>query len=58
MLLTSVVNTGSKFAAGIVDTGGKYATVSTTQAKLVAKFAASVVDMHLDLHFGKYLKRP
>jgi hypothetical protein len=44
MLLTSVVNTGSKFADGIVHTGGKFATLSTTQAKLVAKFAAGVVD--------------
>jgi hypothetical protein len=44
MLLIGVVNTGSKFAADIIDTRGKFATVSTTQANLVAKFAAGVVD--------------
>jgi hypothetical protein len=32
------------FATGVVDTGGKFAPVSTTLAKLVAKFAAGVVD--------------
>jgi hypothetical protein len=32
------------FAAGIVDTGGKFATVSTTLAKPVVKFAVGVVD--------------
>ncbi len=37
---TGVVDTGSKFAAGIVDSDGK----STTQGELVAKFAAGVVD--------------
>jgi hypothetical protein len=31
-------------AVNIVATGGKFATVSTTLAKLVAKFAATVVD--------------
>jgi hypothetical protein len=35
------------FAAGIVDTGGKLPPVSTTLAKLVAKFAACVVDSTL-----------
>ncbi len=45
-----VIATGGKFAAGVVDTcgdtGRKFATgaVSTTLAKLVAKFAAGVVD--------------
>ncbi len=38
----------AKFAAGVVDTGGKFAAgvnaVSTTQGELVAKFAAGVVD--------------
>ncbi len=33
-----------KFAAGIVDTGGKLSLVSTTLGELVAKFAAGVVD--------------
>jgi hypothetical protein len=36
-----VVDTGGKFSAGVVDTGGP---VSTTLAKLVAKFAACVTD--------------
>jgi hypothetical protein len=47
--------TGDKFAAGVIDTGGKVSLmsltpvanlppVSTTLAKLVAKFAARVVD--------------
>ncbi len=31
-------------AAGIGDTGGKFATGSTTQGELVAKFSAGVVD--------------
>jgi hypothetical protein len=43
-----VDETGSKFAAGIVDTGGKFATginnTSETLVKLVTKFAAGVVD--------------
>ncbi len=33
--------TGGKFAAGVVNTDGN---LSTTQAELVAKFAAGVVD--------------
>jgi hypothetical protein len=35
--------TGSKFAAGIIDIGGKLPPVSTTLAKLVAKFATGVI---------------
>jgi hypothetical protein len=36
----------SRFATGVIDTGGKYAAppVSTTQGKMVAKFVAGVVD--------------
>jgi hypothetical protein len=47
---TGVVDTGGKFAAGVIDTGGNLPPaanlppVSTTQAVLVAKFAAGVVD--------------
>jgi hypothetical protein len=33
-----------KFAAGIVDTGGKFTTGINKLAKLVEKFAAGVVD--------------
>ncbi len=51
----SQVNTGGNFppasltpvalfAAGIVDTGGKFATVSKTLAKMVEKFATGVPD--------------
>jgi hypothetical protein len=36
--------TGGKFAAIIVDTGGKVALVSTMIAKMVEKFAARVND--------------
>jgi hypothetical protein len=32
------------FATGVIDTGGKLPPVSTTLAKLVAKFAAGVFD--------------
>jgi hypothetical protein len=39
-----VVYTGGKFAAVVVDTGGKLPPVSTTLAKLVEKFAPDVVD--------------
>jgi hypothetical protein len=35
--------TGDKFVAGVVDTGGNLPPVSTTLAKLVAKFANGVV---------------
>jgi hypothetical protein len=34
----------TKFAAGVVETGGKLPPVSTTLAKLVAKFTAGVID--------------
>ncbi len=34
----------SLFATGLVYTDGKFATLSTTLAKLVEKFAAGVVD--------------
>ncbi len=39
LFATGVVDTGGKFAAGFIDT-----VVSTTLAKLVAKFASRVVD--------------
>jgi hypothetical protein len=39
LLATGVIDTGGKFAAGFIDT-----LVSTTLAKLVAKFANGVVD--------------
>jgi hypothetical protein len=38
-----VVDTGSKFASVIIDSGGKFATDINTLANLVAKFAAGVV---------------
>jgi hypothetical protein len=51
---TDMIDTGGKFAAGVVDTGGylpvsltpvaNLPPVSTTLGKLVAKFAAGVVD--------------
>jgi hypothetical protein len=44
LFVTGVAGTGGKFAAGVVDTGGKLPPVSTTLLKLVAKFAAGVVD--------------
>jgi hypothetical protein len=44
LFATGVVDTGSKFAASVVDTGGNLPPVSTTQGELVAKFAAGVVD--------------
>ncbi len=56
LFATGVIDTGGKFAAGVVVTGGKFPPVSlilganlppvsTTLAKLVAKFAAGVVDI-------------
>jgi hypothetical protein len=39
---TGFIDTGGKFAAGVVDTGGNLPPVSTTLAKLVAKFVPSV----------------
>ncbi len=39
-----VVDTGGKFAAGVVDTRGNLPPVSTTQGDLMAKFAAGIVD--------------
>ena len=44
LFATGVVDTGGKFAAGVVVTGGNLPPVSTTLVKLVAKFAAGVVD--------------
>jgi hypothetical protein len=51
LFATGVNNTGGKFAAGVVDTGGNLppvlltpAPVSTTLVKMVAKVAAGVVD--------------
>ncbi len=55
LFATGVSDTGGKFAAGVVDTGGNLPLVSltpvtnlppvsTTLLKLVAKFAACVVD--------------
>jgi hypothetical protein len=44
LFATGVVYIGGKFAAGIVDTGRELPPVFTTQAKIVKKFAASVVD--------------
>jgi hypothetical protein len=41
---TGVSNTGGKFAAGVVDTVANLPPVSTTLAKLVAKFATGVND--------------
>jgi hypothetical protein len=38
-----VVDTGGKFAASVLDTGGNLPPVSTTLVKLVAKFAAGVI---------------
>jgi hypothetical protein len=40
----SVIDTGGKFAAGVVYTGGNLPPVSTTGVVSVAKFAAGVVD--------------
>jgi hypothetical protein len=61
----SQVNTGGNFppasltpvalfAAGIVDTGGKFATVSKTLAKMVEKFAtvSLIPVVHLDLRIS------
>jgi hypothetical protein len=44
LFATGVIDTGGKFAADVVDTCGNLPPVLTTQAKLVAKFAAGVVD--------------
>jgi hypothetical protein len=49
LFATGVIDTGDKFAACVVDTGGNLPPVSLTQvsttlAKLVAKFAAGVID--------------
>ncbi len=44
MSANGVNNTGGKFVAGVVNTGGNLLPVSTTLVKLVAKFAAGVVD--------------
>jgi hypothetical protein len=44
LFATGVVYTGGKFAASFVDTSGNLPPVSTTLAKLVEKFAASVID--------------
>jgi hypothetical protein len=44
LFATCAINTGGKFAGGRVNTGGKFATGINNTAKLVAKFAASVVD--------------
>ncbi len=41
---TGVIDTRGKFAPDVADTGGKLPSVSTTLAKLVAKFAAGIVD--------------
>jgi hypothetical protein len=53
------------FAAGIVDTGGKYATGINNTTEKVAKFAAGVVDTggqplaaNISVHFRKNSKRP
>ncbi len=43
-IATDVVDIGGKFDAGITDTCGKFAPVSTTLEKLVANFAAGVID--------------
>jgi hypothetical protein len=42
--LPPVSDTGGNFAAGVVDNGGNLPLVSTTLAKLVAKFATGVFD--------------
>jgi hypothetical protein len=44
LFVTGVNDTGGKFTAGVVDTGGNLPPVSTTLVKPVAKFAAGVVD--------------
>jgi hypothetical protein len=43
LFATSAIETGGKFAADIVDTGGILLPISTTQMVPVAKFAAAVV---------------
>jgi hypothetical protein len=61
LFATGVVDTGGKFATSVVDTSGKFFSltpvanlplVSTTLAKLVAKFAGGVVDVHLALRIS------
>ncbi len=44
LFATGVNDTGGKFVAGVVDTGGNLPPVSTTQGEVVGKFAAGVVD--------------
>ncbi len=44
LFATGVIDAGGKFAAGVVATVANLPPVSTTRAKLVAKFAAGVVD--------------
>ncbi len=43
-IATSVIYTGGKFAASVIDTGGNLLPVSTLLAKMVEKFATCVVD--------------
>jgi hypothetical protein len=43
LFATFVIDTGGKFTAGMVDTVSNLPPVSTTLAKLVAKFASGVV---------------
>ncbi len=44
LFATGVNDTGGKFAVNVFDNGGKLPPVLLTPAKLVAKFAAGVVD--------------
>ncbi len=44
LFVTSVNDTGGKFAAGVVDTGGNLPPASKTLAKIVEKFATGVVE--------------
>jgi hypothetical protein len=60
-----VADTGGKFAAGIVEKVANLPPVSTTLLKLVAKFAAGVVDTggqplaaNISANFRKNSKRP
>jgi hypothetical protein len=46
LFATNVVDTGDKFAAGSLTPVANLPPVSTTLAKLVAKFAIGVVDIH------------
>jgi hypothetical protein len=53
LFATGIIDTCGKFAVSIIDTGGKMPPVSTTLAKLVAKFAAGVFDVvHFDLRIS------